>query len=69
MAELRNVKANSHYWNMRYLLNSGELDKYFRFYNEERTHSLLDYKTPAEVYYSQDSQEQIATVNPVLVNI
>ena len=45
------------------------LDKYFRFYNEERTHSSLDYKTPAEVYYSQDSQEQIATVNPVLVNI
>jgi putative transposase len=23
------------------------LDKYFRFYNEERTHSSLDYKTPA----------------------
>ena len=45
------------------------LDKYFRFYNEERTHGSLDYKTPAEVYYNQDSQEQIATVNPVVVNI
>ena len=27
------------------------LDKYFRFYNNERPHQSLDYKTPAEVYY------------------
>jgi putative transposase len=45
------------------------LDKYFRFYNEERTHSSLDYKTPAEVYYGQESQEQVVLKNPVLVNI
>ena len=45
------------------------LDKYFRFYNEERTHSSLDYKAPAEVYYNQESQEKIVLKNPVLVNI
>ena len=26
------------------------LEKYFHFYNEERPHSSLDYKTPSEVY-------------------
>jgi len=55
--------------NFIWIYELSRLDKYFRFYNEERTHSSLDYKTSAEVYYSQDSQEQIATVNPVLVNI
>ena len=45
------------------------LEKYFRFYNEERFHSSLDYKTPAEVYYAQESQKQITTVNSVLENI
>jgi len=45
------------------------LEKYFRFYNEERFHSSLDYKTPAEVYYVQESQKQITTVNSVLENI
>lgn len=28
------------------------LGKYFRFYNEERPHQALDYRTPAEVYMS-----------------
>jgi putative transposase len=26
------------------------LGKYFPFYNEERPHQALDYRTPAEVY-------------------
>lgn len=45
------------------------LEKYFRFYNEERFHSSLDYKTPAEVYYAQIGPEKVATMNPILVNI
>ena len=45
------------------------LDKYFRFYNNERFHSSLDYRTPAEVYYSRESQEQIALKNQIIVNI
>jgi len=28
------------------------LDEYFRFYNTERFHQVLDYQTPSEVYYS-----------------
>jgi putative transposase len=31
-------------------LNRG-LDQYFRFYNNERFHQSLDYKTPTQVYY------------------
>jgi len=27
------------------------LDAYFRFYNEERPHEALDYRTPHEVYF------------------
>ena len=27
------------------------LDEHFRFYNTERFHQALDYKTPSEVYY------------------
>jgi putative transposase len=30
----------------------GGLGRYFPFYNEERPHQALDYRTPAEVYYS-----------------
>jgi len=45
------------------------LDKYFRFYNNERFHRSLDYRTPAEVYYSRESQEQIALKNQIIVNI
>jgi putative transposase len=33
-------------------LESG-LGEYFRFYNTERVHQSLDYKTPAEVYFGQ----------------
>ncbi|MFH1076640.1 MAG: integrase core domain-containing protein, partial [Pseudomonadota bacterium] len=29
------------------------LDKYFRFYNMERIHESLDYKTPYEIYWFQ----------------
>ena len=29
------------------------IGNYFRFYNEERIHKALDYKTPYEVYYGQ----------------
>lgn len=28
------------------------IDKYFKFYNSERFHQSLDYKTPDEIYYS-----------------
>ena len=30
---------------------SGGLTRYFPFYNEERPHQSLDYRTPAEVYW------------------
>ena len=29
------------------------LSTYLRFYNEERIHQSLDYRTPAEVYFQQ----------------
>jgi putative transposase len=29
-----------------------ELSRYLRFYNEERIHQALDYRTPAEIYFS-----------------
>jgi len=44
------------------------LDKYFRFYNEERFHSSLDYRTPSEVYYAQDSSKEDVLLSPILVN-
>ncbi|MBZ0256951.1 integrase core domain-containing protein, partial [bacterium] len=28
-----------------------ELNRYFRFYNEERLHQSLDYQTPQETYW------------------
>jgi putative transposase len=31
-----------------------ELSRYLRFYNEERIHQALDYRTPAEVYFQQN---------------
>lgn len=30
------------------------LKNYFKFYNNERFHQSLDYKTPSEMYYKQD---------------
>jgi len=44
------------------------LDKYFRFYNEERFHSSLDYQTPSEVYYAQRDLMENALTNPILMN-
>lgn len=32
------------------------LQSYFEFYNNERPHQSLDYKTPAEVYHNKDSK-------------
>ena len=32
------------------------LSTYLRFYNEERIHQSLDYRTPAEVYFTQASK-------------
>ncbi|MBI1746253.1 MAG: transposase [Acidobacteria bacterium] len=29
------------------------LDRYFRFYNGERLHQSLDYRTPESVYYGR----------------
>jgi len=45
------------------------LDQYFRFYNEEQLHSLLDYKTPREVYYSQVNSDKDVSLNLILTNI
>ena len=44
------------------------LDKYFRFYNEERFHSSLDYKTPSEVYCVQRSPMENVLTKPILIN-
>lgn len=30
-----------------------ELTEYLRFYNEERLHQALDYRTPAEIYFAR----------------
>lgn len=34
------------------------LEKYFRFYCEERIHQALDYRTPAELYGQRDSRRR-----------
>jgi len=44
------------------------LDKYFKFYNEERFHSSLDYQTPSEVYYAQRDLMENSLSNPILMN-
>jgi len=44
------------------------LDDYFRFYNEERFHSSLDYQTPGEVYYSRRSPMEKTLTNQVLLS-
>ena len=44
------------------------LDKYFRFYNEERFHSSLDYKTPSEIYYAQRSPIVNMLTSPIPMN-
>lgn len=30
------------------------LENYFKFYNEQRFHQSLDYKTPSSIYYLKD---------------
>ena len=46
------------------------LARYFRFYNQERMHQSLDWRTLAEVYFgmqeaTDDSEIVAATVTPV----
>ena len=36
------------------------IKKYFKFYNEERFHQSLKYKTPNEVYYEFNNQKKTA---------
>jgi putative transposase len=35
------------------------LSRYLRFYNEERPHQSLAYRTPAEVYFGSENQQRI----------
>jgi len=35
-----------------------EISRYMNFYNQERPHQSLDYKTPAEVYFGIDNQNR-----------
>jgi putative transposase len=37
------------------------LTRYFAFYNQERLHQALDYRTPAEVYFHQASTRLLRT--------
>ncbi len=37
----------------RICLKSRCIERYFRFYNHERLHQSLDYRTPAEIYQGQ----------------
>ena len=39
------------------------LSTYLRFYNEERIHQSLDYRTPAEVYFTQ-ARKEVASETP-----
>ena len=34
------------------------ISRYMNFYNQERPHQSLDYKTPAEVYFGIDNQNR-----------
>jgi putative transposase len=36
------------------------LTTYVRFYNEERLHQAVDYRTPAEVYFAHDERRGLA---------
>jgi putative transposase len=42
------------------------LSTYLRFYNEERIHQSLDYRTPAEVYFAQVRKEVASETLPPL---
>jgi putative transposase len=39
------------------------LSAYFQFYNSQRRHQSLDYKTPNEVYYKQQENKKSATAD------
>lgn len=51
----RSVKYEEFYLNNYYSVTEGIecLDRYFKFYNEERPHQALNYKTPSEVYHGK----------------
>jgi putative transposase len=38
------------------------LTTYFQFYNDERPHQALDYRTPAEVYYETIAQDRVSKI-------
>src|SRR5947209_13030598 len=40
------------------------LRDYLRFYNEQRLHQALDYRTPAEVYLAQQGVRYVGTSRP-----
>ena len=47
------------------------LRDYFRFYNHQRLHQSLDYRTPASVYFAgrQDGQEKTSFYQPSVILI
>ncbi len=42
---------------------SRSLSIYFDFYNTERLHQSLDYRTPSEVYFGASSQVEASVLN------
>ena len=56
----RSVKYNDLYLNNYETVEDlyAGLDRYFKFYNDERPHSSLEDKTPAEVYYNKEVMRQ-----------
>ena len=38
------------------------LERYFGYYNEERLHQALEYRTPAVVYWEGRAAEELAEV-------
>jgi len=44
------------------------ISKYLAFYNQERPHQSLDYRTPAEVYYDSKNYKNRLSCNLTLAN-
>ncbi len=44
------------------------ISKYLVFYNQERPHQSLDYRTPAEVYYGSKNYKNRSICNLTLAN-
>ena len=44
------------------------ISKYLAFYNEERVHQSLDYRTPAGVYYDSRNYKNRLICNLTLAN-